>query len=933
MNNHTKRLVLFIFILMLFRLNQPACADNFDFFPGGEYDPAIPSPQEVLGFDLGYRPARYAEAVKYFQTLSAASPRAELVEFGETFEGRKLHYLIIGSKDNVAGHEEIRDKIGRLADPRKLSSRAEARNIVQNTPLIIWMLYGIHGDELSSTDAALALAYQLVAGEDEQTGSIRAQALVCIHPMENPDGRERFLAQMQQWKGAVSSTDVQSISHTSVWPWGRGNHYLFDLNRDWILLINPESRARVHEILSWYPQLMVDSHEMGALNTYLFSPGREPVNPLISSTLKQWSHRFAADQAKAFDQFGWSYYTREWLDEWYPGYGSEWPTLLGAVGILYEQAGTDGSSVKRRDGTLLSYRESVHHQFISSMANISTATKNRRELLEDYHRAARENLAPPSNGEPQTYYIVPGADSTRTRRFIKDLLWQGIEIGEATEEFRVGDLKDFWHRKPQQKTLPKGTFTISLRQPRRRLIRAILDFDPRMTSEFLKQERESLLRGKGTKMYEVSGWSLPMALDLEIYQSAGKLREKTRAVSQMPTIPGKVVNPNPAYGFLLDFQDSQAIQALIRLFDGGYQIRAAQKPFTVAGRHYGRGSLLLRLNENPPDLPRVLESIARETSVTFLGLNTALAEKGSDLGGNDFRLLRSPRIALLTGPSISTTSFSALWYLLDRELKIRHSVLNYNRFRNMDLGKYNVIILPSAWGSSETYQTILGKKGVSKLKTWVRAGGTLIGIGTGAAFLADSSAGFSKVQLRRQALDKLGIYQQALKAEFEIGKIRIDSLAIWEGGVKLPEPEKLSQPTKTELQQLKEQDKHLRLFQPRGAILRANLDKDHWLNFGLEEKLPVILYTGYTYLAKPPVQIAARLAGGKHLRLSGLLWPEARSRWEYSAYLTRESLGRGQVILFAGEPFFRAYFRAAGRQLINSLLLGPGMGTASRTPW
>jgi hypothetical protein len=398
----------------------------------------------------------------------------------------------------------------------------------------------------------------------------------------------------------------------------------------------------------------------------------------------------------------------------------------------------------------------------------------------------------------------------------------------------------------------------------------------------------------------------------------------------------QVINPRPAYGFVIDYNDDNAVHTLLKLFDADYIVRVAEKPFRVDGNSFPRGSLLLRLNENPSSLRDEISPISEQTSVTVYGINTAHSQDGPDLGGNEFQLLTAPRIAVLTGPDINMYDFGAIWYLLDYELKYRYSILNYDYFNQLDLRKYNVLILPTTWGGAEAYQQIFKKNGIGKLKEWVTAGGTLIGIENGAAFLADSATGLSKVKLYRQALKKLSLYASAVEQEREIGEVEIDSLAIWEGkpiiSSQSDTTQKKSKTAKDE-KSLALKDERQRLFMPRGAIMAVELDENHWLNFGVGDNVPALLYSSYAFLAKMPVQTAGRFNSADRLRLSGLLWPEARERWENTAYLTREAMGNGQIILFAGEPNFRSYFYGTGRMLINSMLLGPGFGTQQPVAW
>ncbi len=924
---------LVLFILLATGNSSFSQSKNFEFLTGATYRADIQSPGEYLKYDYATRPIEYQEAIQYLTYLTDQSDRAQLQVMGKTFEGRELHYVMISSEKNLQDIETIKSNIRTLGDPRLKKGQSEIQKIIQTSPAIAWMLYSIHGDELSGVDAAIQLAFQLTAGEDSLSQLVRDKLIVCIHPMENPDGRARFMGQMEQWAGLLPVDDIQSIQHTGIWPWGRGNHYLFDLNRDWFLLINPESQARVSAITEWQPQLIVDAHEMGSLDTYLFSPAREPINPHIPDDLLKWGDTFAQDQAHALDKFGWSYYTREWLEDWYPGYGSSWPFLVGAVGILYEQASTDGSQVKRRDGTVLTFREAVHHQFISSMANLRTAAINREPLLNQFYQIRKAAVAQPAASDPKEFYLIPGDNLSRVRTFIRKLTMQGIEVKIAREDFEANNLYSYLQGNISRKKLPRGTYIIQLSQPLRPLIQSILEFDPRMSTQFLEEERKSLLREKDTKLYEVTSWSLPMAYNLEAYWSKKFARVSTDPYQEIKITIENSINKEPIYGLIFNISDDAVHTALTRYLQAGFKLRAAKKSFKIHNKTFGRGSILIRLHENSDKSMHEIISIANQSGIQLTEINTALADAGPDLGGNDFILLTQPRIALASGPGVSLTSFSSLWYLLDRYIQIKHSILLFDQIERMDLSKYNVLIFPSTWGGVKVYQNYLNKNTLAKLKNWVEAGGTLIGIENGAAFIADSASGLCNTRLRRQVLRDLPVYQEIAKLKSAFTLAGVDSINVWEQGKFLPDSFQVAAVSKEHLKLLEKQDELERLFHPIGAILRSTLDNDHWITFGMESEVPVILNTSYVLLALDPVQTPARFEDSTKLRLSGLLWPEAQKRIINSEYLTVEKIGRGQVILFAGDPYFRAYFHGSAKLLINSLLYGPGMGTVSPVPW
>jgi hypothetical protein len=900
------------------------------FCPNCAYNPAIPSPQSVLGFQPGDQTTHYDDALRYIKAVAAASDRVKLFEIGETVEKRKQIFVAISNPENIKRLDEIRGNVAKLGDPR-VTNKSTAESILETTPAIVWIGYGIHGDEVSSVDAALYIIYQLAAGTDEAIEKILRELVICIDPMENPDGRERFLLQMQQWAGVVANSDAQSIQHVGVWPAGRGSHYFFDLNRDWIMLTHPETRNRVRALQAWTPQVMIDSHEMGSDDTYLFSPANDPYNPNVSDNSRRWSDVFAADQAKAFDRYGWSYYTREWSDEWYPGYGSSYAYYIDAVGILYEQAGVDGSSVKRSDGTTLTYLETVHHHYVSSLANLGTAAEHRKELLKDFYQMRAKGVAT-AKGDIKTLYLLPGANQTRLDRLVETLLLQSIEVSVLSKDTKVSGLSDYWGGKNLTKTLPAGTYILSYQQPLGRLAKSILEFDPRMTTKFLQEERKEIEKNKSTRIYDITAWSLPMAYGVETYGSSDEVKAQTTLVKEIAPATGEVKNQTPLYGYMFACDDDHAMEALNDLLGRGCVVRIGKEPVVVEGLSFQRGAALLRIHENPATLSQTLQQIAKEYGITITGVSTAKTTTGPDLGGNDFVCLKQPRIGIVGGSEVSATSFGFIWQLLDYRMKTRVSVVQAFQLGYADLGKYNVIILPSA--GNESLQRGLGRAGIAKLRDWVEKGGTLIGTGSASAFLADTANDFSRARLRQVALKDLETYTKYTDLEGKAGTTTIDSVAFWEG-----KPLSKDQKTETEKEK-KSSDKEIafqeeqgRQFMPRGAILRVDLDPEYWLTFYAGDKVPAIVYTSNAFLSKDPVRTPGRFSSGDQLRLSGLLWPEARDRWAKTAFLTREQRGNGQIILFVNEPVFRGFFRSTERLFLNSVLLGPGFGTTPKAEW
>ncbi len=209
----TRSLVMGVSIIMLCVYSTVGCAQmeettstRVPFVDPATIDPSIPAPSSIIGHEVGEKAVRYDPLMRYLEVLAASSDRITLNPYGKTHEGRTMVHLFITSPENHRRLDQLKAGNGKLADPRKLENAAAGRALIETHPATAIMAYSIHGDELSSTDAAMQLAYQLVAGTDDGTKSLLDQVITIIDPLQNPDGRERHLASIEQRTGAISST-------------------------------------------------------------------------------------------------------------------------------------------------------------------------------------------------------------------------------------------------------------------------------------------------------------------------------------------------------------------------------------------------------------------------------------------------------------------------------------------------------------------------------------------------------------------------------------------------------------------------------------------------------------------------------------------------------------------------------------------------------
>ena len=916
---------------------------------GTAYDGSVTTPEECLGHPVGARPAAPEAIVACFRAWAKISPRIKVERYATSFEGRELVRAVITSPANHARLGAILSDLATLAEPRAKGAKEAAERISRASPVVAWFGYSIHGDEISGADSSLVFGHHLVASSDKETSELLDHVVVVIDPVMNPDGRARILSQIAQTSSSVPSLNYDGMQR-GWWPYGRGNHYLFDMNRDWIVGIAPETQGRWRELLRFRPQLLVDAHEMSALDTYLFYPQNDPHLPALPATLDRWQSVFAADQAAAFDAMGWAYYTREWADAWYPGYSDSWSALHGAVGMLYEQAGIAGRPLKRASGKVVTYPESVLQQAVSSLANLKTSARNREALLRDFAAFHRAPLA-----DQRAFVLVPGRSPDRERRFLLSLMRQGIEVYRADGGVTARNARSALGEKDGSHEFKKGTYVVPVAQPSGALVRALLEFDLRIDNRSLVREREDLERKGTSRIYDITAWNLGMAFGLDVWW-ADDLRGKEVQVTELPEPPSGAPVPaggRQAVAWLVDGRQDGSLAFAVAALERGLDVHAADEEFTAAGQPFARGSILVRRADNPADLDKRVDQAARAAHVRAVASTTSRSpDKGPDLGGSHFHRLVAPKIGVLSGAPIDPDSYGHVWYLLDRELGTPVTLIEAVGLGNQDLRRYNVLIIPPA--GEELAATLAGNK--EALGDWVRGGGTLIALGSSAGMVAEPKLGLTKIRDRKDALEELSLYSKASQREIGSQAIDVDPKKVWDWSEEKEKQQKKDKEKKKKAsaddkgggaddkggeaggekgdkKELEIEDAWIRRFAPRGAILRGLVDVDHWLTFGLPPELPVPVDGDLVLVSRAPIKAPVRLAPAGKLRLSGLLWPEARAAWAGSAWVAVESAGAGQVVLFATPPAMRLLFRGTARILGNAVVLGPAIGANQPIAW
>ena len=879
----------------------------------GDYEDNIDHPSQFLDFNYGDRVASPEQITNALGKWSKQSTKLKVVEYARTHEDRPLHAVFISSSNNLNNLNNIKNNISKLSDARKTSDR-EAAQIINNLPAVAWMAYSIHGNETSGADAALGVIYHLIASKDEDILNMLDEMIIIIDPLMNPDGRARFAKNLEQYRGTAPNYDDQSLLHTGDWPYGRTNHYYFDLNRDWLYLTQPETQGRVALINQWRPQILVDGHEMGSQDTFMTGPPREPINKNIDTDLIKWGNVFAQDQATAFDENNWRFYTGEWHEDLYPGY-SFYVQFRGTLGILYEQSRMAEDGVKRPEGTIQSYKESVHHQFISTLTNLNTLLINTKSIYKDYWDGRKYNISKESIYADKTYVVLPTNNKGRLNTLVEKLKAQDIEIYQNSKPINSSNVLKQNGDIEESFVIPVGSMIIPNNQPEAPLIAAFLEFDADINEAVLIEEKQKRLRNGSSIMYDTTAFNFTMMYGLPAITVPENISNNLK-----PWAPSSVIQEvnEDALMWAVDGDDDRSVAFAARLMEQDVQVRIIDKESNLSDHNLTRGSVAVIAMDNPEykNLYNVVKKTATDLDVSVVSIESGFgSEELPDWGGRHFRLLNKPQIAILSHEGFNSYDVGVSWWSLDHHLGIRHSQLNSSLLSYGDLRRYNTIILPS--GNPD-----IGNYSKEILIDWVKQGGTLIANNRAARLIA-SSGDFGDVKLLQQTFEDNESFNIDLmreiyslnndlnKNEVNLNRVNFEIDYPWESVDKTY--------TKDQLQM---RDKWQSLLMPSGSMVAARSDQQHWLTFGTDDLIPVlyannpILMTGGN--AEAPIRIGELIKNDEveearalnwsqipqgfdlNVRMSGLVWPEASQRIANSAYLTREKIGKGQVILFSG---------------------------------
>ena len=649
---------------------------------GADPDPAVPTPESVLGWDVGNEHVSHDKLVQYMQALAEFSPRVSVKVIGYTYEQRPLLQLVITSAENQENLESLR-----------------RQHLEGEGPLVVWLGYSVHGDEPSGSNASLLAAYYLASSRSAYVRELLEGSIVLIDPSINPDGLNRFANWVNSNAAKAPVADPVSRQHVQAWPDGRTNHYLFDLNRDWLPLVHPESRARIVEYHRWLPHVLTDHHEQDRFPGFFFQPGvPSRQNPLTPDENLELTRALAQYHSAAMDRAGQPYFTEDAYDDYYFGKGSTYPDINGSIGILFEQKAVLGQEIETSNG-IETFQMAIGNQLRMSLSSLEGSWAM-RDRLKAYQKGFHGGMARRAASRNFNAWIIgDDGDPARARALLDVFDLHGVEyqpLGE-TVRFDAGEFS------------PEHAWIIPVNQRQFGLVEAML---------------EQRTRFQDNTFYDVSAWTLPLAYNLP-FATVSRVPD---SASESQASKGLSPDANAA-AWAIPWNQLEAPALLQNLLTAGLRVRAATKSFSAQSsgglRSFGPGTLVIQSGIQTADArQKGLELLTARAlaGMDIYNLPSTLTAMGPDLGSKHFALIKPVNPLVIGGEGTSPYGVGELWFLLDQRLNIATTIVEQQRLRKINLWDYTHLLLADGEYDS------LNDDMKSMIARWITDGGVLVAI-------------------------------------------------------------------------------------------------------------------------------------------------------------------------------------------------------------
>lgn len=815
----------------------------------------VQSPEQHLGYKLGTRYTPHYRIVNYFQYVAQAVPAmVKLQKYGETNEHRPLYVAFISSQKNMSNLESIRQNNLALAHLNNQSANV-------NAPAIVWLSYNVHGNETSSSEAAMQTLFALVDPANTQSKQWLENTVVVIDPCLNPDGRDRYV----NWYNTMIGKDWNPLpvarEHREEWPGGRSNHYNYDLNRDWAWQTQVESKARVALYNQWLPEVHVDFHEQGVNAPYYFAPAAEPYHEVITPWQRDFQKVIGKNNAKYFDKNGWLFFTGIRFDLLYPSYGDTYPLYNGSIGMTYEQGGISaGLGILTNDKDTLTLTDRILHHYTSGMSTIEIASMNAAKLVTQFQSYFNDAVNG-KIGDYKTYVIKNKPEDEQRIQALMQLMDQnGIRYGTSS-----GTSKGYNYntKKEEPFTVAANDLVVSAVQPKAVLVKTLFELQTKLSDSVT---------------YDITAWAMPYAYGLTAYATRQVLKVNEEKVA------GESVKNSPAdvYGYAMKWQGLNAVRAIGKLLQKGVRIRYSEVPFESGGEKFDRGTILINKTGNTAfgnDLWKEVAGICNTYGVKMYPIQSGMMDKGGDLGSDLVHVIKRAKVAMLTGEGVRSNAAGEVWDYFDNQIGYPVTLINAEDFIRIKLDDFDVLILPAG-----RYEFLNNKSSAAEFENWIRNGGKVIALENAVSQLAKQK--WSTVKMKSDSAEKktnTDIYQD---------------LKVYEN---------------------RERDE-ITSSVP-GAIYKVDVDNSHPLMFGYPDYYYTLKLDSdvFEFIKEGKGWNVGYLKKDNYM--SGFVGYKVMSQLKDGLLFGVQDLGRGNIIYLADDIIFRNFWQTGKLMLANAVFL------------
>lgn len=813
----------------------------------------LQSPEEYLGYELGERYTPHHKVISYVSHVAENSDWATIEQYGKTNEHRELVYLVLTTPENHQNIEEIRLNNLRMTG-------LEQGELTENQKAIIWLSYNIHGNETSSSEAAMKSLYDLVGPDNDDAKVWLEDAVVVMDPMLNPDGRDRYVNWFNGIVGEEINPHLDAREHHENWPGGRPNHYLFDLNRDWAWQTQIESQQRSEIYQQWMPHVHVDFHEQSYDAPYYFAPAAEPFHLAITDWQREFQTTIGENNVKYFDEEGWLYFTRERFDLFYPSYGDTWPTFNGAIGMTYEQAGHGlaGAGIITEEGDTLTLKDRLTHHHISGISTVEVTAQHADRVITEFKNHFDNAVNNPS-GNYKTFVVKGDNHPDKIYNLLSYLDTQNIRYGLATSSSSA-DGYNYASGNVESVSVEEGDIIISAYQPKSQLVRVLFEPDPELVDSLT---------------YDITAWETHYRFGLDGYALESRV-DPGENITPGAFRNGEQTGAESPYAYVNQWKSMDDARFLAELTKQDVRSRFSVVSFEVDGKSFDKGSLVITRDNNRhlgDSFDEIVSDAAQKFDRSIHGATTGFVSSGSDFGSSNVRFIEKPEIAVFIGEGTSSLQAGEVWHFFDQQLQYPATMLHTHHMDRVDFNRYNTIVLPSG-----SYSDVLNEDTSQKLRDWVRAGGTLIAFGNANSVLA----GMDGIQLTPKQI------------EFE--------------GDSTPE---------SRLNRYGDRQRANATNTTPGAIYRTTLDTTHPLAFGYDEDY-FSLKVGadsFHYLENGWNVGTAR----EDAHVSGFVGNRAKIQLEQTVTFGTQSYGSGEIVYLIDNPLFRGFWENGKLFFVNAV--------------